>query len=470
MRVNGLTKGFFILIVFIVTLAFFDVLSPYYSAILWAAILAVIFNPVKNKIRTRLGERNGLAALMTIVIICLIVFTPLAIILSSLAYELNLVYSKLQHNDTQFPTVVASLFAHLPGWARSFLADHNLDSAQQIQQQLSDAALKGGQYLAGSAFLIGKGTFGFTVSFGIMLYLLFFLLKDGPYLVLLILESLPLSSYVKQHLFAKFAAVARATVKGTVAVALAQGALGGFAFWIAGLDGSILWGALMAFLSLIPAVGSAIIWVPAAIYLFATGQLWQGAFIVGFFVIVIGLVDNILRPLLVGKDTKMPDYLILDEPVDGLDPVMRSFVKKLICEDVLERGASAIITSHSLRELEDICDQLALLHKGGLVLESDIENLKTSQFKIQIAFREDYDKSKFDGIQISHYEKSGSVANLIVSGEREDIVQKLRAMDPILLDVLPLSLEEVFTYEMETLGYTFQIDDLIEEENRHAES
>lgn len=228
MRVNGLTKGFFILIVFIVTLAFFDVLSPYYSAILWAAILAVIFNPVKNKIRTRLGERNGLAALMTIVIICLIVFTPLAIILSSLAYELNLVYSKLQHNDTQFPTVVASLFAHLPGWARSFLANHNLDSAQQIQQQLSDAALKGGQYLAGSAFLIGKGTFGFTVSFGIMLYLLFFLLKDGPYLVLLILESLPLSSYVKQHLFAKFAAVARATVKGTVAVALAQGALGGF--------------------------------------------------------------------------------------------------------------------------------------------------------------------------------------------------------------------------------------------------
>lgn len=105
MRVNGLTKGFFILIVFIVTLAFFDVLSPYYSAILWAAILAVIFNPVKNKIRTRLGERNGLAALMTIVIICLIVFTPLAIILSSLAYELNVVYSKLQHNDTQFPTV-----------------------------------------------------------------------------------------------------------------------------------------------------------------------------------------------------------------------------------------------------------------------------------------------------------------------------------------------------------------------------
>ena len=160
-----------------------------------------------------------------------------------------------------------------------------------------------------------------------------------------------------------------------------------------------------------------------------------------------------------------PDYLFFDETFDGLDPVMRNFVKQLICDEVLEHGVSAIITSHSLRELEDICDQLALLHKGGLVLESDIENLKTSQFKIQIAFAEEYDRSKFDGISISHFEKSGSVSNMIVSGEREKIVPKLQQMDPILLDILPLSLEEVFTYEMETLGYTFHIDELQEGEN-----
>lgn len=159
-----------------------------------------------------------------------------------------------------------------------------------------------------------------------------------------------------------------------------------------------------------------------------------------------------------------PKYLFFDETFDGLDPVMRSFVKKLICDEVLERGTSAIITSHSLRELEDICDQLALLHKGGLVLESDIENLRTSQFKVQIAFSEDYDQSKFEGIAISHFEKSGSVANMIVSGERAEIVQQLQAMHPLLLDVLPLSLEEVFTYEMETLGYTFHIDGMQEGE------
>jgi predicted PurR-regulated permease PerM len=225
MRLKGLTKFFFILILFIVTLAFFNILSPWYSAILWAAILAVIFYPLKNKLRTRLAGRNGLASVLTVGIICLIVFTPLAVILSSLAFEINLVYSKLQHNDTQFPAVIASLINHLPQWARHLLAEHNLDSAEQIQRQLSSVALKGGQYLAGSAFLIGKGTFGFTISFGVMLYLLFFLLKDGPWLVRVIMESLPLSGFVKRHLFAKFAAVARATVKGTAVVALVQGCL-----------------------------------------------------------------------------------------------------------------------------------------------------------------------------------------------------------------------------------------------------
>ncbi len=319
MQIKGLTKFFFILIVVIVSLAFFNILAPWYSAILWAAILAVIFHPLKNKLRARMGERNGLASLLTVVIICLIVFTPLALILSSLAFEINLVYSKLQHNDTQFPVVVANLINHLPGWAKQLLAEHNLDSAAQIQRQLSAVALKGGQYLAGSAFLIGKGTFGFTVSFGIMLYLLFFLLKDGPYLVRLVMESLPLTGFVKHHLFAKFAAVSRATVKGTVVVALVQGLLGGIAFYVVGIEGSMLWGALMAFLSLVPAVGSAIIWVPAAIFLFATQQLWQGLFLVGFFVIVVGLVDNILRPLLVGKDTKMPDYLVLITTLGGME-------------------------------------------------------------------------------------------------------------------------------------------------------
>ncbi|RWR01010.1 membrane protein [[Pantoea] beijingensis] len=319
MRFNGISKGFFILILFIVSIAFLDVLGPYYSSVLWATILAVIFHPMKTRLRDSLGDRNGLASFLTVIVICLIVFTPLGIIVSSLAIEFNVVYTKLQNNDTQLPVILADIMQHLPGWARHFLAEHNLDSTTEIQQKLSEVALKGGQYLAGSVFMIGKSTFSFVVGFGVMLYLLFFLLKDGSYLVNLTLEALPLSKFVKHHLFVKFAAVARATVKGTVVVAIVQGALGGLAFYFTGIDGSLLWGALMAFLSIIPAVGSAIIWVPAAIYFFGAGMLWKGLFLVGFFVIVIGLVDNILRPLLVGKDTKMPDYLILITTLGGME-------------------------------------------------------------------------------------------------------------------------------------------------------
>jgi len=319
MRIKGLNLGFFIVILAIVTFAFFDVLTPYFSAIFWAAILAVIFHPLKSLLRRKMGDRNGLASLATLLIICLMVFTPLALITSSMVVEVNTVYTKLQNNSAQFPAVFADLLQHLPSWARNYLADNNLNNAQEIQQKLSGFALKGGQYMAGSVFLIGKGTFTFTVGFGVMLYLLFFLLKDGAWLVNLILEALPLSTYVKHHLLMKFAAVSRATVKGTVVVAVVQGVLGGIAFWITGIDGSLLWGTLMAFLSLIPAVGSAIVWVPATIFFFATSAIWKALFLIGFFVVVVGLVDNILRPLLVGKDTKMPDYLILISTLGGME-------------------------------------------------------------------------------------------------------------------------------------------------------
>lgn len=151
----------------------------------------------------------------------------------------------------------------------------------------------------------------------------------------------------------------------------------------------------------------------------------------------------------------MPQYIFFDETFDGLDPIMRGLVKNLITSDVLERGATAIITSHSLRELEDTCDQLALLHKGGIVFESDIQNLKTSLFKVQIAFDAAYDESFFQELEIQSFSKRGSVSRFIVRGSREETAEILRAKNPLLLEVLPLSLEEVFVHEMSALGYSF---------------
>ncbi len=150
------------------------------------------------------------------------------------------------------------------------------------------------------------------------------------------------------------------------------------------------------------------------------------------------------------------NYLFLDETFDGLDPIMRNLVKKVIYADVAERGATAVITSHSLRELEDTCDQLALLHRGGIVFESDVQNLKTTLFKVQIAFDHDYDHTLFSGFDVLNFTKHGSVSNLIVRGDREHVTRDLRTKSPILMEVLPLSLEEVFLYEMESLGYSFE--------------
>ena len=152
-----------------------------------------------------------------------------------------------------------------------------------------------------------------------------------------------------------------------------------------------------------------------------------------------------------------PEYMFFDETFDGLDPVMRNLVKGLICSDVIDYNCTAIITSHSLRELEDICDQLALLHKGGLVLENDINNLKTSQFKVQIAFDHDYSYDSFEnlGLEIHNFKKMGSVSTMIIRGSHEETLSRLKTLNPVLVEALPLTLEEVFTYELEALGYSF---------------
>ena len=150
-----------------------------------------------------------------------------------------------------------------------------------------------------------------------------------------------------------------------------------------------------------------------------------------------------------------PKYVFFDEAFDGLDPVMRKLVKTILYSDIEENGTTAIITSHSLRELEDLCDELALLHKGGLVLESDISSLETSLFKVQTAFSDEYDRKRFDGLNVLEFEKNGSVANMIVKGDKEKTESTIKAMNPLFLDILPLTLEEVFTYEMASLGYTF---------------
>lgn len=149
------------------------------------------------------------------------------------------------------------------------------------------------------------------------------------------------------------------------------------------------------------------------------------------------------------------DYMLFDETFDGLDPVIRNLMKKIIAKQMDTKCTTIIMTSHNLRELEDICDNLGLLYKGGILFESDIDSLKTNMFKVQISLKEEFDRESFEGLDILSFSKTGSVAKIIIKGEKEDCEKILQAKNPIILDFLPLTLEEVFIYEMEVLGYEF---------------
>ena len=316
--VRRLENQSFLLLLVAVTLAFAWILAPFYGAILWAIVVAVIFAPLNRTLQRRMGGRPNLAAAATVLIVIAMVILPLALITASLLQEASSLYAKVQSGEYNFAGYVQRVFDALPAWATGLLDRFNLTDLGKVRDSLAAGLVKGGQAVAPQALSIGMNTFDFMVGLGIMLYLLFFLLRDGKALAGRIKQVVPLRADQKAALFGRFADVVRATVKGGILVALAQGALGGLAFWFLGIHAALLWAVLMAFLSLLPAIGAGLVWMPVAIYLLASGAVWQGVSLILYGVLVIGLVDNLLRPFLIGKETKLPDYIVLISTLGGI--------------------------------------------------------------------------------------------------------------------------------------------------------
>ncbi|NLM50380.1 MAG: ABC transporter ATP-binding protein [Clostridiaceae bacterium] len=149
----------------------------------------------------------------------------------------------------------------------------------------------------------------------------------------------------------------------------------------------------------------------------------------------------------------MPDVLILDEPVDGLDPVMRRKVWNLIVQDITERNTTVVVSSHNLRELEDICDHVGILHGGKIIIEKALDDVKSDIHKVQVAFRQEFPQEISNELKVLHHQSIGSVNMLIIKGEMEKIREVMSKHDPLIFDIIPLSLEEVFIYEMGDKGY-----------------
>ncbi len=294
------------------------VLLPFYGAILWALIIAMLFRPVYRWLLPRVRQHRNAAAAGVMLLVLVVGVLPFALMTASLANEASNAYQRIGSGEWNPAHYLRGLFDALPAWLTALLRQAGVADFDILQRRVAAAMAQGSQFIAAQAFSIGLDTFDFVASLGATLYLAFFLVRDGDELAQLAETALPIAPQYKRDLVDKFMAVVRATVKGSLLVAALQGALGGVAFWFLGVNGALLWAALMAVFSLLPVVGASLVWLPVAVYLLATGAVWQGLALVAWGVLVIGLVDNLLRPILVGKDARLPDYVVMITTLSGM--------------------------------------------------------------------------------------------------------------------------------------------------------
>jgi len=301
-----------------VTAALIYVLLPFYAAILWGIIIALLFAPLYRWLLPRVRQRPNVAAGISLLLAFVMVVLPTLLVATSLAVESSRIYEQLQSGELKPTQYLRDVFNTLPNGVTTVLDRFGLVSFNTLQRRLTAALTQGTQYFATQTFAVGQNTFEFVASVFITFYLAFFLIRDGNAIVRVVQRALPIAPAQKQALLTLFTTVIRATVKGNLLVAAIQGALGGLAFWALGISGALLWAVLMMFLSLLPALGAALVWGPLALYLLLTGAVWKGVLLCVFGVLVIGLVDNLLRPILVGKDTRMPDYVVMVSTLGGM--------------------------------------------------------------------------------------------------------------------------------------------------------
>jgi predicted PurR-regulated permease PerM len=316
MRVGSLRFGFFLLLLILVSLSFYGLVQEFLMPLFWAAVLAVAFRPAYDRAYRALGGRASLASLLTVLLIIVVAVVPLAFVSVALVNEASNIYARIDSGDATVMRVIDTIEAELPV-VREFLLRFGV-TASDLQEWITNAAVAISQAVGGQALVYTQGALAAAVSFFLMLYVLFFLVRDGETILGHVIRALPLGDNRERLLLYRFANVSRATLKGTIIVAIVQGVIGGASFWLLGITSAVFWGVVMTVPSLLPAIGTALVWIPAAIILVATGSPVKAFVLVLIGTFVIGLVDNILRPILVGRDTAMPDWLVLVATLGGL--------------------------------------------------------------------------------------------------------------------------------------------------------
>jgi predicted PurR-regulated permease PerM len=332
MNNNVAQRIFFGLLLVVVTIAFLWLIRAFLQPIFWAVALGIVFYPLHQRLNKLLGNRPRLAAATSVIAIVLIVVLPLAAVITAMATEAAALVERIRTNEIDLQSAIVWGRDQVPLVARTLESIPGIE-LDRLTSQLSSMAVTSSQFLASRAVSLGQDTIRVAVYFFLMLYLLFFFMRDGTTILDGLVRALPFGDARERHLLERFAQVSRATIKGTLVVGVVQGLIGGVLFWAVGFHAPVLWGVVMALLSIIPAVGPSLVWIPAAIILLVQGftvdaadptapsqavLIWKGIAVIIVGALVIGLADNLLRPILVGRDTRMPDYLILLSTLGGL--------------------------------------------------------------------------------------------------------------------------------------------------------
>lgn len=311
---NRLQQGFVLLLLAIASGGFLGMIRNFLIALLLAAIFAGLLYPFYSRLRVWLGGRKAVAALLTIGATMLAIGLPLVSLM-------GVVISEALHLGEQFGPAIKEAFSqdiseHLPGWL-PFL-ERLEPFRENILNKLATAANSIGNWLLASISTVTQDTFGLLLSMFVLLYAMFFFFTRGTELLQSLAVLLPMSAADREQVLQRGLAVTRASLKGILLVGALQGTLVGLAFWLCGLYGPVFWGAMVFILSAIPGLGAPLIWLPAVAYLFLTGKIGWGIGLAVWGVLVVGLVDNLLRPLIVGRDAKLPDLVILVAILGGI--------------------------------------------------------------------------------------------------------------------------------------------------------
>jgi len=312
-----LESGGYLVFLALVTLAFIVIIWPFIMPILWAGLAAIMFQPLFCWFQRRMGGTNR-AAIMTLLVITIAVILPAIMIGSVVVEQATSLVIAFQEGRIDLASLFNIVYGALPEVVRQNLDLEGFGTAELVQQRAQDIALESSGLIAREALAVTGNALGFLLAFGVGLYVAYFLLRDGKEIGARVVSHMPVAGPIAEQLSERFLSIVRATIKGSIVVGLVQGALGAATYWIVGMPSVVLLGLLTAFFSLLPAVGPAIVWGPVAIYLLATGEIWQGVLVLFAGIAVIGMADNVLRPILVGRGTGIPDWLILISTLGGI--------------------------------------------------------------------------------------------------------------------------------------------------------